>query len=396
MQKLIAGLLIFTAGWSLGRYTLDYWETDPTPTAKPDNQALLNPVSPERAAVEVTPTAPDNVKGIVNLLQSNEFEAVLEDYELLRDQAGEAVVEDARVRILSHASRLIADGRFSAAEQLLQLFLVAAYRDAEARVLLAEAYRGQEDFYAAIDQLYAARGYAYRANMLGRITKRIRSLVAELTQSLERNNNNDALLVLYQHLIQLEPDYARYFIGLASIQLALDDKEAARRSLLLVSQDSEVGVQARAMLSELAITLAETQDTEKRDAAIEVAGIPLRRSGNHYIVDATPAHGQSIRLLIDTGASLTILTPDVLEQRGIRYQNTGRTAVFSTANGPVRAPIYKLDSLTVGDWQVNQLEIGVLELDGRSAMDGLLGMNFLNHFRFFIDQNEASLRLSTH
>jgi predicted aspartyl protease len=26
-------------------------------------------------------------------------------------------------------------------------------------------------------------------------------------------------------------------------------------------------------------------------------------------------------------------------------------------------------------------------------VDGLLGMNFLNHFQFFIDQNEARLRL---
>jgi len=36
----------------------------------------------------------------------------------------------------------------------------------------------------------------------------------------------------------------------------------------------------------------------------------------------------------------------------------------------------------------------VLDLGDRSGLDGLLGMNFLNHFQFFIDQNEALLRLS--
>ena len=91
---------------------------------------------------------------------------------------------------------------------------------------------------------------------------------------------------------------------------------------------------------------------------------------------------------------MTILTPDVLEQHGIGYQNTGRRGVFNTANGPVQAPIYKLDSLLVGDWQVNQLEIAVLDLSSHSNIDGLLGMNFLRHFQFFIDQNEALLRLS--
>ena len=64
------------------------------------------------------------------------------------------------------------------------------------------------------------------------------------------------------------------------------------------------------------------------------------------------------------------------------------------ANGTVRAPVYKLDVLSVGDWQVRQLDIGVLALAGMPGVDGLLGMNFLNHFQFFIDQNEALLRLS--
>ncbi|MEN8107499.1 MAG: TIGR02281 family clan AA aspartic protease [Pseudomonadota bacterium] len=394
MRKLTIGLLIFMAGWGLGWYTYHHWGTDPIQSAPPVIPAASKPVNPEEVAAVVTPTASGPVDDMVNLLQRNDFDAVLERYESLQLQAGEAAVADARTQILSHARRLIEDRRFSLAEQLLQRFLVAAYRDVEARVLLAAAYRGQQDFHAAIDQLYEARGYAWRPAMLQRITARLRSMVAELTQSLKRNDDQSALLALYQHLIQLEPDHAPWFMGLAAVQLALDDKEAARRSLLLVSQDPGVGAQAQAMLAELSIALAGTEDTESWDAATEVVGIPLHRSGNHFIVDARPARGRSIRLLIDTGASLTIFTPDVLEQRGIRYQDTGRTGVFTTANGPVRAPIYKLDSLSVGDWYVNHLEIGVLDLSSSSGVDGLLGMNFLQHFQFFIDQNEALLRLS--
>ena len=98
--------------------------------------------------------------------------------------------------------------------------------------------------------------------------------------------------------------------------------------------------------------------------------------------------------MIDTGASVTLLTPEALEQKDIRYMDTGSTRVFNTANGPVRAPIYVLDSLTVGDWKVTRLEIGVLDLSGSPGIDGFLGMNFLRHFQFFIDQNQALLRLS--
>jgi clan AA aspartic protease (TIGR02281 family) len=328
------------------------------------------------------------------MLEHNEFESVLERYESLHAHASDAAVADARTKILSHANLLIEDRRLSLAEQLLQHFLVAAYRDVEARILLAAAYHGQQDFHAAIDQLYEARGHAYRPAMRARIAVRIRSIVAELTRLLKRNDDQYALLALYQRLIALEPDHAPWFMGLAAAQLALDDKQAARRSLLLVSQDPDVGEQAQAMLAELSIALVGMQDVEPRESATGSVGIPLQRSGNHFIVDTRPAGGRSIRLLIDTGASLTIFTPDVLEQRGIRYQDTGRTAVFNTANGTVRAPVYKLDALSVGDWQVKQLEIGVLALAGMPGVDGLLGMNFLNHFQFFIDQNEALLRLS--
>jgi clan AA aspartic protease (TIGR02281 family) len=395
LRKLTVGLLIFLAGGGLGWVAHNHWSTDQGQSAQSVLPAASQQIKPDEIPVISTPVASDHAEDMAILLQRNDFDRVMVRYESLQVQASDTAVADARVQILAHARQLIEARHFSLAEQLLQRFLVTAYRDVEARILLAVAYRGQLEFHAAIDQLYEAKGYAYRPAMLQRITARIRSMVAKLTQSLKRNDDQNALLALYQHLIQLEPDHAPYFMGLAAAQLALDDKEAARRSLLLVSQDPDVGAQAQAMLSALSIALAgTTQEAALWDPAAAMGGIPLHRSGNHFIVDARPARGRSIRLLIDTGASLTIFTPEVLEQPGIRYQDTGRTGIFNTANGSVEAPIVKLDSLVVGDWQVNNVEIGVLDLGSELGVDGLLGMNFLNHFQFFIDQNEDLLRLS--
>jgi len=393
MRKLVVAVLIFMAGWSLGWYSYRHWGAEPLQFARPSVPAVPGPDRPE-ATVDIRPMAQVQGDSLALLLQGNDFDAALQRYDSLQRQADEASLAEARDQILSHARRLIAERRYSLAEQLLQQFLVADYRDVEARLLLAEAYQGQDDLLVAINQLYEARGYAFRPVILQRITGRIRSLVAGQAQSLKRNDDQNALRALYQQLIQLEPDHAPWFMGLAATQLALDDREAARRSLLLVSQDPDVGAQAQAMLSELNITLAGMQDAASRDAATEVVGIPLHRSGNHFIVDARPDDGRSIRLLIDTGASLTIFTPDVLGQRGIRYRDTGRRSVFNTANGPVEAPIYRLAALAVGEWYVRDLDIGVLSLGGGSGVDGLLGMNFLNRFQFFIDQNKALLRLS--
>jgi clan AA aspartic protease (TIGR02281 family) len=141
------------------------------------------------------------------------------------------------------------------------------------------------------------------------------------------------------------------------------------------------------------VATVEAQQPEAAAAATTVAGIPLLRSGSHFLVEARLGQTQPARLLIDTGASLTMLTADTLKRRGIGAHATGKSGTFNTANGRVRAPIYRLDSLSVGDWQVSDLEVGVLELSD-ARIDGLLGMNFLRHFQFFIDQDAALLRLS--
>lgn len=396
IRTFLSRLLIFTVGWGFGWAMHIWWGTAPAQLAQPFFSApskFANAIAP---TVDTVPAVvrDDPVDSIALLLQRNEFERVVGRYESFQAQTEVVAAADTRTQILSYARRLTAERRFSLAEQLLQRFLVAAYRDVEARVLLAETYRGQDDFHAAIDQYYEARGYAYRPERLQRISARIRSVVAELTEVLKRNNDNLALLALYQHLTQTEPDYAPWFIGLATAQLAVNDKEAARRSLLLVLQDPNVGTRAQMMLAKLSPVPIEPQNPEPQISAAEVTGIPLQRYGNNFVVGASPARGLDIQLLIDTGASLTIFTPDVLKQRGIRYQDTGRTGIFNTANGRVQAPIYILDSLTVGDWQVKQLEIGILDLGSQSGINGLLGMNFLSHFQFFIDQNEAVLRLS--
>jgi hypothetical protein len=43
---------------------------------------------------------------------------------------------------------------------------------------------------------------------------------------------------------------------------------------------------------------------------------------------------------------------------------------------------------------VDGIEIGAIEIASAMGVDGLLGMNFLRHFQFFIDQGRAVLRLS--
>jgi clan AA aspartic protease (TIGR02281 family) len=386
-------VLALITGWGLGWYSRERWRPEPQadrapsrfiPTAPPSGD--LNSVHPDEAM------RPEPGDALRQLLESGAFARAVERYGALEARADDATVQRARGELLEHARRLIAQTDYPSAIHLLQLYLQIDYRDVDARLLLADASRGENDMSAAIGQLYEAKGQAWRPETLEELNRRIRAMVAEAADALKQRHDTTALLELYQSLTQLEPSYAPYFIGLATAQLALDDIDAARQSLLLVAQDPEVGARARELLERVRVAAVDVRPPETSAASTEVAGIPLVRNGNHFLVDARLG-SQQARLLIDTGASLTMLTPEMLKRRGLAARATGRTGLFTTANGRVSAPIYRLDSVSIGDWQVSDLDVGVLEL-GDPGIDGLLGMNFLRHFQFFIDQHEALLRLS--
>jgi clan AA aspartic protease (TIGR02281 family) len=385
-------VLALIAGWGLGWLAREY-STPPPGTGRTAARVVPDvPSNHPRAGPPAPEVPPGRDETIRRLMENRDYARAVERYDALQARADEPTVQRARRELLDEARRLVAQAEYPDAIELLDRYLQSDYRDVEAHLLRAEAAQGAGDLRAAIGQLYEAKGQAWRAETLEDLDRRIRAVVAAYADALQRRGDSAGLLALYQDLTQLEPGYAPYFIGLATAQLALDDPGAARQSLLLVAQDPDVGARARELLARLRPTAAGVRAQETPAPAGEVSGIPLMRSGNHFLVDARLG-SRSARLLIDTGASLTMLTPAALGRRGDAAHETGRTGIFNTANGRVRAPIYRLDALSVGDWQVSDLEVGVLDLDN-PGIDGLLGMNFLSRFRFFIDQNEALLRLS--
>jgi clan AA aspartic protease (TIGR02281 family) len=390
--------LAAVAGWGLGWYAHDRHSADLQ--VDRDGGAAAPPVTELLPApVEVSGRlARDTVSQVTQFLDSGGFEAAVTIYEALPEQTGDGLAERVRGLILAHAGGLVAAADNSEAIRLLERYLVAEYRDVEARLLLADAYRGALDFTTAIDQLYQAKGHAWRPETLELIDRRIRAVVAKYAALLKREGDAAGLLELYRNLTYLEPSHAPWFLGLATVQLDAGDSVAARQSLSLVTQDPQVAARARELLERAAAIDSEAANHETAQATEPepeqtVAGIPLLRRGTHFLVEAGLGSGQTARLLIDTGASLTMLSERLVNSRGSGAQPTGRTGLFNTANGPVRAPIYRLETLTVGDWQIGDLEVGVLDLNGQ-GVDGLLGMNFLRHFRFYINQREAMLRLS--
>lgn len=96
-------------------------------------------------------------------------------------------------------------------------------------------------------------------------------------------------------------------------------------------------------------------------------------SQGHYLVQAQ-VNGMSVRMLLDTGASVISLPASDALRMGIDYKK-GQVGSANTANGTIAVYRIMLNTVKVGDIQINQVEAVVHE---RGLPIALLGMSFLN------------------
>ena len=141
---------------------------------------------------------------------------------------------------------------------------------------------------------------------------------------------------------------------------------------------------AAAFFSDAAQELSDMAKDFKRDA------VASHRSGEHLVVDALFNGKVRAPLLVDTGASQTVISPQLAAELGL----TGGTAVHTVlADGKtVAGTLIMLDSLAVGSSRVEKTPAVVLAAPGPDA-EGLLGISFLKNFLVQLDLAQSRLIL---
>ena len=106
----------------------------------------------------------------------------------------------------------------------------------------------------------------------------------------------------------------------------------------------------------------------------------------HFVVQGQ-INGGTMRMLVDTGASMVSMSAADAIRLGIDYKK-GQPGYVNTANGV--APVYqvKLDSVKVGDIVLNQVD-GLVQEKGLPFT--LLGMSFLNRTEMRRDGDQMVL-----
>src|SRR5262249_17556586 len=116
--------------------------------------------------------------------------------------------------------------------------------------------------------------------------------------------------------------------------------------------------------------------------------------GQRILVDVKINGSGGTRLMLDTGADRTLISPRALQAAGVRIAGPAATGQTVVATGSERIQFGGVDSLAVGDARVDRMLVGSYGLPTTDVGDGLLGRDFLDQFNVNIDSGKGVLTLS--
>ncbi|MBS1170194.1 MAG: hypothetical protein H6R01_1112 [Burkholderiaceae bacterium] len=115
----------------------------------------------------------------------------------------------------------------------------------------------------------------------------------------------------------------------------------------------------------------------------------LYADGRGHFIANGQVNGGSVRMLVDTGATMITLPAYDAARIGVDYRKKGRPVQVRTANGIAPAYMVKLDTVKVGGITLHQIDAIVQE---RGLSQALLGMSFLNRTEMRRDGDTMTLK----
>ncbi len=116
-----------------------------------------------------------------------------------------------------------------------------------------------------------------------------------------------------------------------------------------------------------------------------------RRIGGTPIIEVTFNGTQRFEMIVDTGASGTVITQKIAAALGV--VPTGKAKANTASAKAVEFPIGYLDSMEAGGMTVNKVSVAIA---GTELETGLLGHDFFGNYDITIKRNVVEFRPQTH
>jgi len=124
-------------------------------------------------------------------------------------------------------------------------------------------------------------------------------------------------------------------------------------------------------------------------AAPQVLLVTLAPDQNGMFRTSGSVNGQSMRFIVDTGATLVAMNSAEAKRLGIDFRMVGKKSQVETASGMAAAFYLTLRTVKIGEIEVRDVDAVVL--DGSFPTVTLLGMSFLS--RIDVEHTGGTLRL---
>lgn len=136
--------------------------------------------------------------------------------------------------------------------------------------------------------------------------------------------------------------------------------------------------------------------TPVAEKLIDATSVPIKIRRNRIFVKVILNGKQSALFLLDTGATSSLLNPELAKLLGLAPDKDTETHKVSLIGDiEVDMPFVKLSQISVGEATVKNLRVGVYEVEPDAPhIKGILGEDFLSCYTVSIDQKSRQLKLT--
>jgi len=328
----------------------------------------------------------DPEQAFIEIMGSSGF-ALGNDYLQLREQLNVRQQNRLDAQLLAYADLLFANRKkeVGTVEKLRGLLLNEVTDKAILRKI-ASILKEEKRYNDSISTLIELNHWSQYPSEFQEINALINEIVNLNIKMLNDRRDLSSLEAFYNYLVDTFPSNYQYRWEYAKFSQQQQNYDQALFLLDELRYVPEYSEQVDQLTENISFHLANS--SHKFDS------VELSKFGESYFVKAILNDQEPVRLLIDTGASMTIISPELAYSLGFLEGEPEKILRFQTANGEVSAPVIRLNSLSVGDFSVDELAVGILSVSNNPRIHGLLGMNFLKHYKFFIDQQNMILELT--
>lgn len=218
-------------------------------------------------------------------------------------------------------------------------------------------------------------------------------------RGLDLNDDSEQELHCYLKALELDPQFAPAFYRIGALQMRNGEFARARQAFAAFwihasdQEKQEYHLSLYTSLDELSREIALLKGEPVDQAPGERSQVAFESNQGHIIVPVLLNQNTAARMILDTGAAITVISHELAREMGVRLNGTIRLTTI--ADGNLVARLGTLGSMGIGDRRMRNVRVAVVDFGQleQKGVDGLVGMDVLRKTGMSIDHDRGIVEL---